>query len=249
MTAAGNKGASSSPIHKIFRVKLAKTSIPLPSYEYPAIFKKIKTYYLLLKTWYAWFITLFQNENPVVTFKSAKAWTSWLDKNYSASQGVWLKIAKKGAASASVTYAEALESALCYGWIDGKKRPLDAAWWLQRFVPRSPRSLWSRINRDKAEALIAQGRMHAAGLAAIEQARKNGRWESAYDAASRAAVPPDLQQALDANPDANAFFQTLDKVNRYAVLFRIQTVKKVETRARKIVQFVEMLARQEKLHP
>jgi uncharacterized protein YdeI (YjbR/CyaY-like superfamily) len=148
-----------------------------------------------------------------------------------------------------VTYAVALEAALCYGWIDGQKRPLDSEAWLQRFVPRSARSIWSQINRRKAESLIAQGLMQPAGLAAIEQAKKNGRWESAYEGSRRATVPPDLEAALDANPEAKAFFATLDSANRYAVLFRIQTVKKTETRARKIVQFVEMLARQERIHP
>lgn len=189
------------------------------------------------------------NDDPVVSFKSAKAWTNWLDKNHRASAGVWLRIAKKGAAAPSVTYAEALEAALCYGWIDGQKRPHDAESWLQRFVPRGPRSIWSRINREKAEALIGAGRMQPAGHESIEQAKKNGRWDTAYDSASRAAVPADFEAALDANPAAKTFFETLDSGNRYAVLFRIQTVKKAETRARKIGQFVEMLARKEKIHP
>lgn len=183
-----------------------------------------------------------------MTFKTAQAWTNWLDKHHHTSTGVWLQIAKKDVVPASMTYAEALDAALCYGWIDGQKKPLNAESWLQRFVPRSPRSIWSRINRDKAEALIAGGRMQPAGHAAIEHARKNGRWETAYESASRASVPADLQAALDANPTAKSFFETLDKANRYAVLFRIQTSQKAETRARKIVQFVEMLARKEKVH-
>lgn len=188
-------------------------------------------------------------DNPIVSFKSAQAWTNWLAKHHTSSPGVWLRIAKKGAASPSVTYAGALEAALCYGWIDGQKKPQDAEWWLQRFVPRSPRGIWSRINCDKAEALIAQGRMQPAGLAAIAQAKQNGRWESAYEGSRRSTVPEDLQAALDANPEAKAFFDTLNSANRYAILFRIQTVKKAETRARKIVQFIDMLARQEKIHP
>lgn len=189
------------------------------------------------------------NEDPILSFQSAKAWTGWLAKNHRTSPGIWMQIAKKGAESTTVNYAEALEVALCYGWIDGQKRPLDASHWLQRFVPRSDRSIWSRINREKAEALIAQGRMQPAGREAIEQAQNNGRWDSAYDGSKRSTVPPDFQAALDAHPEAKAFFETLNSANRYAVLFRIQTVKKAETRARKIVQFVEMLARKEKFHP
>jgi uncharacterized protein YdeI (YjbR/CyaY-like superfamily) len=187
-------------------------------------------------------------DNPVLSFESAKAWNSWLAEHHGTSPGLWLRIAKKGAASASVTYAEALEAALCYGWIDGQKRPLDREAWLQRFVPRSSRSIWSRINRDKAEALIKQGRMQAAGLAAIEQAKANGRWDSAYEGSRAATVPPDLQDALDANARAKGFFESLDSANRYAVLFRIQTVKRPATRARKIAQFVAMMSRGEKIH-
>ena len=189
------------------------------------------------------------NDNPVASFPSAEAWTTWLDQNHRSSAGIWLRIAKKGAAAPSVTYPEALEAALCFGWIDGQKRPHDAHAWLQRFVPRSQRSIWSRINREKAETLIAQGRMQPAGHGAIEQAKKNGRWESAYEGSRRSTVPEDLQAALQANPGAKAFFETLDSANRYAVLFRIQTVKKADTRVRKIAQFVEMLARKERIHP
>ncbi len=149
----------------------------------------------------------------------------------------------------SVSYQEALEIALCYGWIDGQKRPENEHTWLQRFCPRSARSVWSKINREKALALIASGEMQAAGLAAIEDARKNGRWESAYDSPGSATVPADLQAALDASPNAAAFFQTLNSANRYAILWRIQTVKKAETRTRKIEQFIAMLERREKLHP
>jgi len=149
----------------------------------------------------------------------------------------------------SVAYKEALEVALCYGWIDGQKRPESEQAWLQKFLPRSSKSIWSKINREKALALISSGEMKAAGLEAIENAKKNGRWDAAYDSPSGATVPSDFQAALDASPQAAAFFKTLDRANRYAVLWRIQTVKKVETRRRKIEQFIAMLERGEKIHP
>lgn len=148
-----------------------------------------------------------------------------------------------------MSYSEALESALCYGWIDGQKRPENEKTWLQRFVPRSEKSIWSKINREKAEVFIKNGRMTPVGREAIERAKANGRWTAAYDSPSRATVPVDLQAALDANAPAKSFFEALDRANRYAILFRIQTVKKAETRVRKIQQFVEMLANHEKIHP
>jgi uncharacterized protein YdeI (YjbR/CyaY-like superfamily) len=186
---------------------------------------------------------------PVRLFKSRKEWAAWLEKNQQSSAGVWLRLAKKGSPLTSVTYAEALEVALCYGWIDGQKRPESEQAWLQKFLARSAKSMWSKINREKALALTAAGEMKAAGLEAIESARKDGRWDAAYDSPSGAVVPADFQSALDANPRAAHFFKTLDRANRYAVLWRIQTVKKAETRARKIERFVEMLARREKIHP
>ncbi len=158
-------------------------------------------------------------------------------------------MAKKGSGLKSVSYQEALEVALCYGWIDAQKRPGDERSWLQRFGARSARSVWSKINRDKALALIESGEMRAAGLEAIENAKTNGRWNAAYDSPSGASVPGDLQAALDTNPRAAAFFEKLDRVNRYAVLWRIQTARMVETRARKIAQMIGMLERGEKLHP
>jgi uncharacterized protein YdeI (YjbR/CyaY-like superfamily) len=185
---------------------------------------------------------------PKKVFDSEQAWAAWLDQNHRKSNGLWLRIAKKGASFPSVSYMEALEVALCYGWIDGQKRPESERAWLQKFVPRSARSVWSKINRDKATALMASGRMQPAGLEAIANAKENGRWEAAYDSPNAATVPDDLQAALDANPRAKAFFETLDSANRYAVLWRIQTVKKAETRARKIEQFVGMLARHERIH-
>lgn len=181
-------------------------------------------------------------------FATQAAWAEWLEKNHRSSEGLWLRLAKKGSALRSVTYGEALEVALCYGWIDGQKRGESEQAWLQRFLARSPNSVWSKINRDKAVALTVSGRMKAAGFEAIEAAKKAGRWDAAYDSPKTAEVPEDLQAALDAGPKAREFFQTLDGANRYAVLFRIQTVKKVETRARKIREFVEMLERNEKIH-
>jgi len=172
-----------------------------------------------------------------------------LSANPGNSQGVWLRLGKKGSGTRSVTYAEALEVALCYGWIDGQKLGESEQAWLQRFLPRSARSIWSRINREKAQALIARGRMQAAGHAAIDIAKKNGTWDAAYESPKAAAVPPDFQAALDANPQARAFFDSLDRANRYAILFRIQTVKKPETRARKIQEFIHMLKRRERIHP
>ena len=185
---------------------------------------------------------------PARLFRTQAAWAAWLQTNHRKSQGLWLRLAKKGSGLQSVSYGEALEVALCYGWIDGQKKGESERAWLQRFLPRSSGSIWSKINRQKALALIEGGRMEAAGLEAVECARKNGRWEAAYDSPSRAGVPVDFQTALDSNPAAQAFFNTLDSANRYAVLFRIQTVKKAQTRSRKIAGFVEMLARRERIH-
>lgn len=186
---------------------------------------------------------------PIVPFVSAGAWEGWLEEHGETSAGIWLKLAKKGADVPSVTYAEAVEGALVYGWIDGQKGAYDEAWWLQRFTRRGPRSAWSQINRATATELIAAGRMQPAGLAAVEGAQADGRWERAYAGARTAVVPDDLQQALDAWPAAAAFFATLDSANRYAVLYRVQDAKRPDTRARRIETFVAMLARGEKLHP
>ena len=186
---------------------------------------------------------------PKLLFKDEKAWAAWLQKNHQTSTGVWMRVAKKDSGLESVSYPEALEVAICYGWIDGQKRPENERTWLQKFLPRSEKSIWSKINREKALALIESRRMRPAGLKAIERAKINGRWESAYDSPSRATVPADFQAALRANSLAREFFEKLDRANRYAILFRIQTVKKAETRTRKIQQFIEMLKRQEKIHP
>lgn len=186
---------------------------------------------------------------PVVSFADAREWAAWLVSHHRSSSGVWLKIAKRASGNVSVTYADALEVALVWGWIDGQKGTIDEAWWLQKFTPRSARSMWSRINRDKAIALIAAGKMMPAGLAEVERAMKDGRWDRAYESQSSASLPEDLAKALANNPRAEKFFATLEAHNRYAVLWRVQSAKKAETRARRIAQFVEMLAKGEKLHP
>lgn len=188
-------------------------------------------------------------ELPIKPFKDQKAWTAWLDKNHAESPGVWLQIGKKDSGIDSVSYDEAVESALCYGWIDGQKKSHDASFWLQKFTPRGAKSIWSKINREKAERLIRDGGMKPAGLAAVESARHDGRWEAAYDSHSTATVPDDFQSELDRSPKAKAFFATLNSANRYAVLWRIQTAKKTETRAKRIQQFIAMLERNEKIHP
>jgi uncharacterized protein YdeI (YjbR/CyaY-like superfamily) len=186
--------------------------------------------------------------SPVRHFKSRQDWAVWLEKNHGKSAGLWLRLAKKDSGLQSVSYKEALEVALCHGWIDGQKRPENEKTWLQRFVPRSSNSIWSKINREKALQLMGSGAMKTAGLQAIENAKKNGRWDTAYDSPSGATVPSDFQAALDTNPQAAEFFKTLDRANRYAVLWRIQTVKKADTRVRKIEHFIGMLERKEKVH-
>lgn len=184
-----------------------------------------------------------------MAFATLKAWDTWLAKHHASSRGVWLQLAKKGSGATSVTYPEALTVALTWGWIDGHKRGLDATHWLQKFTPRAPKSLWSKINRDKALALIASGAMQPAGLAEVERAQADGRWAAAYAGAKTITVPDELAAALAANPRAAAGFATLDARNRFAVLFRVRTAKRAETRARRIALLVEMLARGDTLYP
>jgi uncharacterized protein YdeI (YjbR/CyaY-like superfamily) len=186
---------------------------------------------------------------PLLSFATPRHLAAWLKKNHATSPGIWMRICKKDAAEKSVTYAEALDEALCFGWIDGQKGALDSTAWKQRFTPRGPRSIWSKINRDKALALIEAGRMQPTGHAAIVLAKRDGRWEAAYSGQRTADVPPDLAAALDAAPNAQRFFSELDRANRYAILFRVHHARRPETRARKIVEFVAMLARGEKIHP
>lgn len=187
-------------------------------------------------------------ELPTIAFASPAEWASWLEANHAASRGLWLKLAKKGSGIESVTYAEALDVALEWGWIDGQKNAFDDTAWLQKFTPRGAKSVWSKINCEKVEALIAAGRMKPSGMEVVELAKKDGRWDAAYESQSKATMPEDLARALAANAKAAAFFATLNAANRYAILWRVHTAKKAETRARRIEQFVEMLARHESLH-
>lgn len=188
------------------------------------------------------------DELAILPFESEQAWEAWLEREHEHAPGVWLQIAKKDSGVATVTYAQALQVALCFGWIDGQKRAFDATWFLQRFTPRKRNSRWSKINVEHAERLIAAGRMRAAGLAQVEAARADGRWERAYLGQRDATVPADLQAALDANAKASAFFATLSGANRYAFLYRVQDARRPATRARRIERFVSMLARGETLH-
>lgn len=184
---------------------------------------------------------------PVIAFDDADAWERWLVANADA-RGLWLKIAKKGAAVTTVNYAEALDVALCHGWIDGQKRSFDERFFLQRFTPRRSKSLWSKINIGHVERLIAAGRMREGGLREIDAAKADGRWDAAYDGARSMEVPPELAAALAKNRKAKAFFETLNSTNRYAVCWRVQTAKKPETKATRVDTLVAMLARGEKLH-
>jgi uncharacterized protein YdeI (YjbR/CyaY-like superfamily) len=186
---------------------------------------------------------------PRIAFPSASDWEQWLERHHAAADGVWVQMAKKDSGIASVRYPQVLEIALSYGWIDGRREALDERYFLQRFSPRRARSRWSRINRDTADRLIAEGRMRPAGLAEVERARADGRWDAAYEGQKSIAVPDDLQRELDARPQAAAFFAELNSQNRYAILYRLQDAKRPETRARRLEQFVAMLEAGERLHP
>jgi uncharacterized protein YdeI (YjbR/CyaY-like superfamily) len=185
----------------------------------------------------------------VMSFETQQNWETWLKEHHTETKGIWLKIAKKEARTASVSYSEALESAICYGWIDGQKASFDDRYWLQKFTPRTARSIWSKVNCDKATALITEGRMQPAGLRQVERAKSDGRWDKAYDSQSKITIPDDFQRELDNNPKAREFFKTLNSVNRYAILFRIQTAKKPETRSARIQKFIEMLSQHQKIYP
>ena len=185
---------------------------------------------------------------PIALFENAKDWESWLKENYAEPTGRWLKIAKKASGKASVSYLEALDVALCYGWIDGQKQSYDAEYFLQKFTPRRPRSIWSKVNVENIARLSAAGLMQAPGLAAVEAAKADGRWDQAYDSSRTMEVPEEFRLALDAHPKAKAFFATLNKTNTYAILWRIQTAKKPETRAARIESLIAMLEAGEKLH-
>ena len=185
---------------------------------------------------------------PQLKFASQADWSDWLAMHHATASGVWVKMAKKESGISSVNYAQALECALCYGWIDGLKKSVDKTWWIQKFSPRKPRSIWSQVNRAKVLDLIERGLMQPAGQAAIDLARRNGQWDAAYEPQGRATVPPDLEAALQASPKAAEFFATLKGANRYAILFRLQTARKPETRAARLQKFLGMLERGETLH-
>lgn len=184
-------------------------------------------------------------ELPTLPFANKKKWSDWLAKQHATSTGLWLKLAKKDSGIPSITYEEALDVALCYGWIDGQKKGFDDKYWLQKFTPRGAKSIWSKINTEKVERLIASGEMKPAGLKAVEAAKADGRWESAYASQKTISIPDDFQAALDRNEKAKANFTKLKSAERYSFLFRIHNVKKPETRARKIQQFVELLEKGE----
>jgi uncharacterized protein YdeI (YjbR/CyaY-like superfamily) len=184
---------------------------------------------------------------PTIFFSSSADWEAWLEANHRG-RGVWIKVAKKASGIESVTTAEALDVALCFGWIDSRREALDEQYFLQRYTPRQPRGRWSRINREKVERLTAEGRMRASGLAEVDRAKADGRWDAAYDGQRTATVPDDLERELAARPTAKAFFETLDSQNRYAILYRLDDAKKPETRARRLAKFVAMLEAGETIH-
>ena len=186
---------------------------------------------------------------PVKAFEDQQTWADWLHTNHVASSGLWIRLAKKASARRSVSYAEAVEVALCYGWIDGQSKSYDETSWLQKFTPRRRGSIWSKINRAKAERLISEGRMQPAGLAEIDRAKQNHRWDAAYDSPGTATVPVDFQAALESSPRARAFFCALNSRNRFAILFRVQNARKAATRVSRIEQFIRMLEKHEKLYP
>lgn len=186
---------------------------------------------------------------PILLFNNQAAWESWLQLHHADSEGVWLKISKKNTGISTVSYDQALESSLCYGWIDSQIAAFDSQYYLHKFSPRRPKSKWSKMNCEKSEALIAAGRMQPAGLRQVELAKADGRWEAAYDPQSRISIPEDLHRELNQNPVAKEFFTTLDSHNRYAILHRLQDAKKTETRANRLKKFVNMLENHEKIHP
>jgi len=184
----------------------------------------------------------------MLAFQSDAAWEAWLEEHHATSDGLWVKIAKKGSGIPTVAYPEVLETALCFGWIDGQRKALDDRYFLQRFTPRRARSKWSQINREKVEALTKAGRMRPSGVAEVERAKADGRWDAAYGGQATMTVPDDLQAELDARPQAAAFFASLSSQNRYAILFRLHDAKRPETRARRLAKFVAMLEAGETIH-
>lgn len=185
----------------------------------------------------------------IISFKSSKEWASWLARNHSKSNGIWLRLYKKTAAEKTINHAEALDMALCYGWIDGQAKTYDEKSWLQKFTPRRAKSLWSKRNKEYIERLISEDRMKAAGLREVEQAKQDGRWEAAYDSPGKSTIPEDFLKALSKNKKAKAFFETLNKTNLYSISWRLQTAKKPETREKRMKEILAMLSRGEKFHP
>jgi uncharacterized protein YdeI (YjbR/CyaY-like superfamily) len=184
-----------------------------------------------------------------LAFKSSLEFRNWLTKNHAASAGIWLRIFKKDSGAQSITYAEALDQSLCFGWIDGQRQPYDERSWIQKFTPRRAKGGWSKINTGHAERLVKSGQMTATGLAAIEAAKADGRWQAAYDSPRNAAPPEDFLKTLRKDKKAIAFFETLNRANVYAIVYRLQTAKKPETRGRRMKMILEMLSRGEKFHP
>lgn len=186
---------------------------------------------------------------PIELFASQDAWEHWLDTYHERLHGIWVKISKKASETTTVTYSEALDVALCYGWIDGQKKSYDQDMWLQKFTPRRPNSGWSKVNVDKVTQLVASGKMKPSGMKEVSAAKEDGRWDAAYESQRNFTVPEDFQHELEKTPQAKAFFETLNRQNRYAIYYRIQTAKKPETRKARVDKFIEMLANNQKLHP
>lgn len=185
---------------------------------------------------------------PIIAFQTPAEWENWLAENQSQPAGIWLRIFKKSSGKTSITYAEALDEALCYGWIDGQKKKYDDESWLQKFTPRRKRSIWSKINTQHVERLTQAGKMKPAGLAEIEAAKADGRWQQAYDSHRNMTVPEDFLRELEKNPKAKAFFETLNKTNVYSIAFRLQTAKRAETREKRMRVILDMLSKGEKFH-
>jgi uncharacterized protein YdeI (YjbR/CyaY-like superfamily) len=184
----------------------------------------------------------------IVSFLSATEWESWLDKHHAKSEGVWLRLFKKGSGHKTITYAEALDGALCHGWIDGQVRSHDEVSWLQKYTPRRPKSIWSKINTGHVERLVKLKKMKPAGLAAVEAAKRDGRWSAAYDSSSKASIPKEFIERLSKNKKAKLFFESLNKTNLYSISWRLQTAKKPETRERRMKVILEMMAKGKKFH-
>lgn len=187
-------------------------------------------------------------ELPILEFRTPKSWETWLERNHAKSDGIWLRLFKKASGEPTVTYAEALDAALCYGWIDGQKRGHDDVSFLQRFTPRRARSIWSQVNTRHVERLTTEGRMRPAGLRAVEEAKADGRWDRAYVASRDAAPPAEFMRELKKNPSAHAFYQTLTRANVYAIVYRLTTAKRAETRERWTRRIIDMLANGETFH-